>query len=240
MQSTCVNKIVRTASDEPPLYTIEPHNEFHTAGKPHKLLLWCDKPAPEGGEWLISDGRSILQQLHPDVVEKLCEKKVRYKVFYETKAENNRYTNWQTSIAPTKEGVESYLSGMEYEWSWGEDDSLTYWNDWSPIVPHPITGERVWFNQIAAHHKTFYTNHPNFLNNPVEDSRWPVHSTYGDGTELEPEVLAHIRQVVWKNTVVVAGQPGDLLVVDNYLAKHGRMGFPEGTERKVFVVAVFE
>ena len=39
------------------------------------------------------------------------------------------------------------------------------------------------------------------MDNPVADGRWPVHCTYGDGTEIEPEVLAHLRQTVWANTV---------------------------------------
>ena len=33
--------------------------------------------------------------------------------------------------------------------------------------------------------------------------------------------------------VTVAPQPGDVFIVDNYLTLHGRMGFPEGVERKV-------
>jgi hypothetical protein len=239
MQSTCVNKIVRTSSDEPPAYTIEPHNEFHTAGFPTKLLLFCETPPASGGEWLLSDGRAIFQQLAPEVVAKFEAKQACYKVFYESKGEGNRYTNWQDNIAPTKEQVEEYLKDKSYEFSWGADDSLLYWKNIPPVVPHPVTGERVWYNQIHAHHKTFYTNHPFFVDNPVAENRWPVHSTYGDGTEIEPEVLEHMREVIWANTVVIAPQPGDCFIVDNYLVKHGRMGFPENTKRKIFVAAAY-
>jgi hypothetical protein len=240
MSSTPVTKTVRTASDEPPAYTIEPHNEFHTVDFPTKLLLFCQKPPEKGGEWLLSDGRSIFQQLDPDVVARFEEKQACYRVFYESQAENNRYTNWQTNIAPTKPEVEDYLKSKGYDFKWGEDDSLTYWKNFPPVVPHPATGERCWFNQIHAHHKTFYTNHPFFFDKPVPDDRWPVHCTYGDGTEIEPDVLEHLREVIWANTVVVAPQPGDLLVVDNFLMKHGRMGFPEGVERKIFVACAYD
>jgi len=239
MQSTCVNNIVRTASDEPPAYTIEPHNEFHTADFPHRLLLFCEHAPSTGGEWCLSDGRAIYQQLHPDVVSKLVEKQVCYQVFYESEGPNNRYTNWQKNVGPTKADVESYLAHKGYQWKWGTDDSLTYWANYCPVVDHPVTGEKVWYNQVHAHHKTFYTNHPFFANSPVAEDRWPVHSTYGDGEELEPEVLAHLRQVIWDNTVVIAPQPGDVLMVDNYLTLHGRMSFPEGEKRKVFVVATY-
>jgi hypothetical protein len=162
MSSTSVNKVVRTASDEPPAYTIEPHNEYHTVDFPTKLLLFCQDPPSKGGEWLLSDGRAIFQQIHPDVVARFEEKQACYRVFYESYAENNRYTNWQTNIAPTKPEVEEYLTSKGYQWEWGEDDSLTYWKNFPAVVPHPVTGERCWFNQIHAHHKTFYTNHPFF------------------------------------------------------------------------------
>ena len=118
-------------------------------------------------------------------------------------------------------------------------------------VPHPKTGERVWFNQVHAHHRTFYASHPVFAAktdaNGVQDCAenprlgdWPVHVTYGDGTPIEEEVIAHIREVVWKNTVAVPLEPGLLLVCDNHLSLHGRMSFPEGQTRKVFVSATYE
>lgn len=238
MQSKAVSQFVRTASDEPPAYTIEPHFEYHTAAFPKKLMLFCEKPAPVGGEWIVGDGRNILADLDPAVVQKFADLQVIYRVFYESKSDDNRYTNWQTNVAPTKEAVAEYMEGKGYEWSWGEDDSLTYWKKINPIQPHPSTGEMCFFQQIHAHHKTFYTNHPWFAENPVPDARWPVHVTYGDGSEIEPEVIRHLRETSWKHCVTVAPQEGDLLIVDNYLAMHGRMGF-EG-ERNVFVVAVYE
>lgn len=162
-------------------------------------------------------------------MKKFVEKQACYQVFYESRDKpNNRYTNWQTNIAPTKPEVEDYLTKKGYDWKWGEDDSLLYWQNFPPVVDHPLTGEKCWYNQIHAHHKTFYTNHPSFVKNPVVDGRWPVHCTYGDGTELEPEVLNHLRQTVWANTVVIAPQAGDVFIVDNYLTLHGRMASPKG------------
>lgn len=238
MQSKTVSNYVRTASDEPPPYTVEPHHEFHTAAFPHKLMLFCESPAPKGGEFIVGDGRAIYRDLDPKVVAKFEEREVQYRVFYESLGKNNRYTNWQTNVAPTKEGVEEYMTKKGYDWSWGEDDSLTYWSNFQPVKAHPVTGEKVFFHQIHPHHKSFYTNHPYFAENPVHDNRWPVHCAYGDGTEIEPEVIRHLRETTWKHCVTVAPQSGDLLVIDNYLAVHGRMGY-EG-DRKVFVVAIYE
>ena len=38
----------------------------------------CRQAPKEGGEWLLSDGRAIFQQLHPDVVQKFQEKSACY------------------------------------------------------------------------------------------------------------------------------------------------------------------
>jgi hypothetical protein len=239
MQSKAVSNTVRTASDEPPGYTIEPHNEYHTAAFPKRLFLFCEQGPETGGEWITSDGRAILNGLRPEVVEKFERLGAKYIVFYESKADNNRYTNWQENIAPTKEAVEAYLTKKKYEWKWGEDDSLTYWAVYPSVVPHAQTGERCWFNQIHAHHKTFYTTHPHFEGNPVAEERWPVHCTYGDGSEIEPEVLSHLRKTVWDHSVTHSPVSGDLLVCDNYLSLHGRMSFPDDCERKVYVIAAY-
>jgi hypothetical protein len=245
MTSTQISDVARTSSDEPPSYTIEPHNEYHTAGLPHKIILWCQEGPKEGGEWPLSDGRAILRDLDPAVVEELERREVKYKVFYHSK-ENATYNSWQGNLGPTKEAVEAYLGGLGYEWQWHEDDAITYSKNLPVTVPHPKTGEKVWFNQVHAHHWTFYASHPRFEgksaggadNDRIGD--WPVHVTYGDGATIPEDVIAHIRETVWRNTVSVPLAPGNMLVCDNHLSLHGRMSFPEGDTRKVFVSAAYE
>merc|ERR1739841_108734 len=91
------------------------------------------------------------------------------------------------------------------------------------VRPHPKTGEPCWFNQLHAHHYTFYKAHPKYY---MEDEkafdRWPVNSRYGDGATIPMDVLDHVRETVWRNTVALPMRKGDLLIADNYLAKHGR------------------
>jgi hypothetical protein len=106
------------------------------------------------------------------------------------------YNTWQKNLACSKEKVEAYLKKQGYSFKWRDDDSLDYWQTFKQVLPHPITGERCWFNQIHAQHKTFYFDHPKFKGklDPSSD-RWPVHTVYGDGTEIEEEVIDHIRAV---------------------------------------------
>jgi len=240
MSSKNVNSMVRTASDDPAEYTIEPHSEYHTVGFPAKIFLWCEQPAEQGGEWPCTDIRAVYSNLRPEVVEKFERLGVNYQVHYPCRA-NAHYNNWEDNISPDKEFVETYLADQGYQWKWGGDNSLTYWQVFPATKPHPKTGEKSWFNQIHAQHMTFYTHHPLFVNKPRDDKEgWPVDCCYGDGTPIPIEIIDHVRETVWKHTYAVPTNPGDMLVFDNYLAMHGRMGFSPAGSRKVYASVSYE
>jgi len=243
MCSRPLDSNVRTASDEPPIYTIEPHSEFHTAGFPHKIMLFCSQPAATGGEWPVGNIRAIEANLPVAVKDKLVKHGVRYSVHYPSE-ENAHYNHWQGNLGPSRPDVEEYLTRLEYEFEWCDDDgSITYWKTLPAYQPHPTTGEMVWFNQIHAHHWTFYASHPAFSATKWDEScraRFPVDVSYGDGTPIDTATINAIRNVVWRHTVAVAMQPGDLLVCDNYQAMHGRMSFGNDDTREVFVSAIYE
>ena len=243
MTSTCVSDYARTASDDHHNYTIEPHHEYHTVAFPDLILLFCQSCPEAGGEWPVGNGRQILKELDADVVAKFEELGARYSLFYPSKdsPQGSIYNNWETNLMPTKPETEAYLKDRGYSLEWGEDNSIRYWQNFPAVRIHPRTGERVWFNQIHAHHKSFYECHPAF-ENLKEDvgarNEWPVDCTFGDGSPIPQETLDHIREVVWRNCVGVTPRQGDLLICDNWLALHGRISFPTG-ERKVFAATVF-
>eukprot|EP00667_Euglena_gracilis_P009069 EG_transcript_9205 len=240
MSSKNVNDMVRTASDDPAEYTIEPHSEYHTVGFPMKVFLWCERPAGSGGEWPLTDIRAVYKSLDAKVVEKFEKLGVTYQVYYPCRA-NAHYNNWEDNISPDKEFVEAYLGDQGYKWKWGDDNSLTYWQVFPVTKTHPKTGEKAWFNQIHAQHMTFYTHHPLFVNKAKTDTEgWPVDCYYGDGTRIPAEIIDYLREVVWEHTIVVPQESGDLLVCDNLLAMHGRMGFSPPGSRKVYASVTYE
>ena len=243
MTSTCISEYARTASDDHHNYTIEPHHEFHTVAFPNLILLFCEKCPESGGEWPVGNGRQILRDLRPEVVEKFERLGARYSLYYPSKhsPEGAIYNNWETNLMATREETEAYLTSRGYTFEWGEDNSLRYYQNFPAVRTHPTTGERVWFNQIHAHHKSFYECHPAFAAERERvggEDKWPVDCTYGDGSPIEQEVLDHIRQVVWDNCVGVTPRQGDLLICDNWLSLHGRISFPTG-QRNVFAATVF-
>lgn len=61
--------------------------------------------------------------------------------------------------------------------------------------------------------------------------------TYGDGSEIPAEHVAHVYALLWRNVVVEPWQNGDLAYLDNHRIAHGRSPF-ENVPRKVMVAWV--
>ena len=61
--------------------------------------------------------------------------------------------------------------------------------------------------------------------NGGEEDALPMFSRFADGTEIKKEYILNIIQVLDKITVPVPWQKGDLLMVDNMTALHGRLPF---------------
>ena len=99
------------------------------------------------------------------------------------------------------------------------------WQIRSAFITHPETGERLWFNQVHSHNPSYHKSLPTFINSEIPDEKFPNHSFYGDGSEIEPEVLQHIRATSWACAVGFQWRSGDLLVLNNVDAQHGRIGF---------------
>jgi hypothetical protein len=55
--------------------------------------------------------------------------------------------------------------------------------------------------------------------------RLPRHVTYGDGKEIAPEDLEHVRATFRRYQVSFPWQPGDVLLLDNMQVAHGRRPF---------------
>ena len=84
----------------------------------------------------------------------------------------------------------------------------------------------LWFNQVDQFHPSnLGEEESRALLAASGEADLPINASYGDGTPLEPEALREIRDAYDQSMVRFSWRKGDLLLLDNMLAAHGRMPF---------------
>ena len=65
---------------------------------------------------------------------------------------------------------------------------------------------------------------------PPPRPEYPFHIRYGNGEDVPYPVIQTLRGLAWELATAIQPVANDLLVVDNYAAQHGRLGY-EGSRR---------
>jgi hypothetical protein len=144
-------------------YVTGMHNEFVGTRAPRAAAFVCFKAAEEGGEFLIADGRRMVRDLDPDLVEELYQRQIRYSVM------ELPFFGWVDNLpGPIQEPVSGMVKGLvsaainakvdfSVEMSWGlsDYDAVKMLQARAPrqppIVVHPVTGEPTWFCNVHSH-----------------------------------------------------------------------------------------
>jgi alpha-ketoglutarate-dependent taurine dioxygenase len=223
---------VYTSTDYPADQPIFLHNENsyqHTW--PLKIFFFCVMAAERGGETPIADVRRIFERIDPEVRRRFVEKKWMY-----VRNFDDRFgLPWQTVFqTDDRHVVEDYCRRNHIIAEWRDGDRLRTRAVREVAAKHPRTGEDVWFNHATFFHVTTLepTIRDAFLLE-FKDEDLPNNTYYGDGTPIEPEVLDALRAAYRAETVAFPWQEGDILMLDNMLAAHGRA--PYMGQRKILV-----
>jgi alpha-ketoglutarate-dependent taurine dioxygenase len=221
---TQVSGKIYTSTDYPPNQSIFPHNEHaYSPTFPLRILFFCQTPAHQGGETPIGSCRQILQRIHPEIQQKFIAKKVMYMRNFG----DGFGLPWQTVFQTNdKIRVEEYCRQNNIHCEWKQNNRLRTRQIGSAVLRHPQTSEKVWFN-----HATFF--HISTLNSELRDSLMsgfqeedlPTNTYYGDGSSIEAEVLEHLRDAYQQEMIAFSWEKGDVLLLDNMLAVHGRNPF---------------
>ncbi|CAH1233717.1 Hypp813 [Branchiostoma lanceolatum] len=231
-----VENNVDTASNEHPGINLEPHNEMaYTNYYPEKIIFYCEQPAGpgQGGETVMVDVREVFRKLDSAVVGKFRKLGIRYCRYMPERGDFfHGYNSWKDTFrTDSRDDVERYLTSRGMTWQWGEDGSVSWWYNLPAMTLYK--GEWLWFNQYHLN-ADFFPTHPEYdSTRPVPPHRCPFNSQYGDGSEIEPEVLQHIRDVTWQSAVGFKLRSRDVLVLNNMYIQHGRLGFTG--ERRLLV-----
>jgi alpha-ketoglutarate-dependent taurine dioxygenase len=224
---------IYTSTDYPANQTIFLHNENSYQRRFNlKIFFFCVHPGNSGGETPIADCRKVYERVSPDVRQRFVEKKWLYVRNYG----EGFGLPWQTVFQTTNRSeVEEHCRERDIEFEWKSGDRLRTRAVLPAIARHPKTKEPVWFN-----HATFF--HVSSLEPWIRDAlleefgsadELPTNTCYGDGEPIEADVLEELRAAYRAETVSFPWQRGDVMLLDNMLAAHGRA--PYSGPRKILV-----
>ena len=220
---------VYTSTEYPPEQGIALHNELnYVISWPLKIIFFALKPALRGGETPIADVRNVFNRIPAKIRERFIEKGwMLVRNFGDGMS-----LPWQRSFrVKTREELEDYCRRSRVEFEWKGNDRLRTRQVRPAVRRHPVTGECLWFNHIAFWHVSSLDKEIRELFLPkFKQEDLPYNTYYGDGSPIEDEVVEQLRQAYDQETVAFRWHKGDLLLMDNMLAAHGRNPF-EGPRR---------
>lgn len=233
---TKLSSNVYTSTEYDADFYITLHNELsYSARWPSKIFFCCLIPPAGGGETPIADCRRIWREMRPELLEEFERKGVKY--VRNLHGGQGLGPSWQDTFeTPDKAVVEAFCkkAGTDYRWKPGGGLKLTHRKP--ACINHPVTGERVWFNQVDQFHPCHMEKDifdMLMLMHDGDEEELPMFGSFGDDTKISPETIAEIRRTVDQAAVLTPWKKGDLLMADNVLVCHGRT--PYTGNRKIVV-----
>ncbi len=197
------------------------HNESsHLERWPRKQWFFCELPSPVGGATPIVDGREMLRRLPSALVDELERKQLLYVRTFTRRLD----VSWQDFFkTDSRDEVQAKLEAAGIEWRWLANDELQTRTRCPAVIKHPVSGERVFFNQVQLHHVScLVPDVREDLLAMVGMDRMPRQVYHGDGSPISDETMAVIGQAYEACAVRFQWRQGDVIMLDNMLAAHAR------------------
>jgi len=224
---------VFSANEAPPEVTIFLHHEMaQTPIYPSKLFFFCQTAPTTGGATPICRSDILWQRLtdqRPAFAEVCQTKGLKYSNVMPAKADtaSGMGRSWPSTFsADSREAAEARMTKLGYTWEWQANGDLRATTPVLAAVRDLGAGRASFFNQLIA----AFNGWKDTRNDPAKAI------TLGDGSPLNPNDIAAASTLADDCTFDLPWQAGDLALVDNYTAMHGRRTFT-GT-RKVLASLV--
>jgi hypothetical protein len=216
-----------SSTEYPPDMWLSLHNELSYAGtQPRRLFLFCELAPTLGGETTVADSRRVLAALDPALVAEFRARGLTY--VRNLSPEAGSGYGWPDAFEtgdPAEAEARAWTLGADVAWRDGGIMRVT--QSLPATAIHPETGEEVWFNQADGFHPSVLT--PSVYAEQLAlcgaEENFRLNVTFGDGGAIPLAALADIRETLRAQTILHRWQKGDILVLDNHLAAHGRAPF---------------
>lgn len=226
-------KNVFTANEAPKDVEIYLHNEMaQTPIYPNIISLFCEAAAEQGGATSVCRSDWIYKELHashPQETDKLEQQGVKYTTHMPAEDSPNsaQGRSWKSTLGvDSKTAAEQKLKELGYTWVWNEGGTLSVQSGVLKAIKTLDDGRKVSFNQMVA----AYQGWQGVKENPNSAL------CYGDGTGFSREFLDTMSEIANDLAFDIEWQDGDVAVVYNHLAMHGRKPYSGDRKRKVLVV----
>jgi hypothetical protein len=230
-------KRVFTANEAPKEVEIFLHHEMaQTPVSPSKLFFFCKSAADQGGETPICRSDMLFAELAqemPALAADFVKKGLKYTTHMPAQDDHDsgQGRSWRSTLSvESTEQAESKLAELGYSWVWTAEGGL---KATTPVLPAVIDlgeGKQVFYNQLIA----AYMGWKGVRENPSSAI------TFGDGTAIPVEGLERAVELSKKFTFELPWQDGDVALVDNYMAMHGRKPYSGERKRQVLVALAID
>jgi alpha-ketoglutarate-dependent taurine dioxygenase len=214
---------------------------------PMKIAFYCELAPSIGGETPMCDMRELDRRVPRWLYQKVREQGLMYNRFFRSRDWQTgvprldiAHRTWQDALGsddPSEAEREVERLGSQFEWV---QDGIIVRNRNPGFATHPRRGDSIWFNQaaglslapsvigaeMAALFVEHYGNH-----HPL-----PYWVSFGDGDAIPLADIEPLYAITDELTVVTPWRQGDVMLLDNIYAGHGRKTF-QG-ERKIRVALV--
>jgi hypothetical protein len=218
---------VFSANEAPPEVTIFLHHEMaQTPIYPSKLFFFCQTASETGGATPICRSDILWQKLTqqcPTFADDCKNKGLKYSNVMPAEADkaSGMGRSWQSTFsAESRKIAEERMTELGYTWEWQANNDLRATTPILPAMRNLGDGRSSFFNQLIAAFKGWKDTR----NDPSKAI------TFGDGTSINPEDVEIASTLAEDCTFDLPWHSGDLALVDNYTAMHGRRTFT-GTRR---------
>lgn len=224
---------VYTATEYHPSETIPQHNESSYANVwAMQIGFFCMIPPSEGmgGATPLADSREVLARIPPEIVDKFESRQLQYVRNY-----GSVDLPWSEVFqTEDKQQVEAFCKSNHIAFEWTDNNGLRTKQITPATEIHPVTGEKIWFNQAHLFHISGLTSEvARDMLSLYRMEDLPRNVYFGDGTPIDVDDLSRIRDVYDDVKFHFYWQKDDVVLLDNMLFTHGRQ--PYSGSRKILV-----